>query len=44
VCPSNRRLIADHDAVDTLTVDDACGASNEAASFGTFCERLIDSA
>jgi hypothetical protein len=40
----DRRLIADYDAVDTLTVDDAPDASNDAVSFVAFCERLIDAA
>jgi hypothetical protein len=40
----DRRLIADYDAVDTLTVDDAPDAGNDAVSFVAFCERLIDAA
>src|SRR5258707_517847 len=40
----DRRLIADYDAVDTLTVEDARDASNDAESFVAFCERLIDTA
>ncbi len=40
----NRRLIAAYDAVDILTTDDASDASQDATSFVTFCERLIDSA
>lgn len=37
----DRRLIADYDAVDTLTVEDARAARDEAVSFVSFCERLI---
>jgi uncharacterized protein (UPF0332 family) len=37
-----RRLIADYDAVDTLSVEDARMARDEAVSFVAFCERLID--
>jgi uncharacterized protein (UPF0332 family) len=37
-----RRLIADYDAVDTLGLDDARMAREEAASFVAFCEWLID--
>jgi len=37
-----RRLIADYDAVDTLSVEDARMARDEAVSFVGFCERLID--
>jgi uncharacterized protein (UPF0332 family) len=39
-----RRLIADYDAVDTLTVDDARMARDEAVAFIAFCERLLDMA
>jgi hypothetical protein len=38
----NRRLLADYDAVDTLTIDDARHARDDAVSFVAFCERLID--
>ncbi|MFO1162542.1 MAG: HEPN domain-containing protein [Reyranellaceae bacterium] len=38
----DRRLIADYDAVDTLTTDDARHARDDAMSFIAFCERLID--
>jgi uncharacterized protein (UPF0332 family) len=37
-----RRLIADYDAVDTLGLDDARVARDEAVLFVMFCERLID--
>jgi hypothetical protein len=37
-----RRLIADYDAVDTLGLDDARVARDEAVQFVMFCERLID--
>jgi uncharacterized protein (UPF0332 family) len=37
-----RRLIADYDAVDTLGIDDARVARDEAVLFVLFCERLID--
>lgn len=40
----NRRLVADYDAVDTLTTDDARHARDDAVSFVAFCERLIDEA
>jgi uncharacterized protein (UPF0332 family) len=38
-----RRLIADYDAVDTLGLDDARVARDEAVLFAKFCERLSDS-
>jgi uncharacterized protein (UPF0332 family) len=38
-----RRLIADYDAVDTLGLDDARVARDEATSFVAFCEKMIDS-
>lgn len=38
----DRRLIGDYDAVDTLTVEDARAARDEAVAFIAFCERLID--
>jgi len=41
---SERRLIADYDAVDTLTVADAEAARDEALAFVSFCERLIGAA
>ena len=37
-----RRLIADYDAIDTLGLDDARAARDEAVMFVAFCERLID--
>lgn len=37
-----RRLIADYDAVDTLKVEDARAARDDAAAFVAFCERIID--
>jgi len=37
-----RRLIADYDAVDTLKVEDARAARDDAAAFIAFCERMID--
>lgn len=40
----DRRLIADYDAIDTLTVDDACDAKDDAVAFVSFCEKLIDGA
>lgn len=40
----DRRLIADYDAIDTLTVDDARDARDDAVSFVSFCEKLIDGA
>jgi uncharacterized protein (UPF0332 family) len=40
----DRRLLADYDAVDTLTIDDARHARDDAVSFVAFCERLIDEA
>lgn len=40
----NRRLIADYDAVDTLSTDDVRHARDDAVSFVAFCERLIDEA
>jgi uncharacterized protein (UPF0332 family) len=36
-----RRLIADYDAVDTLSVEDARLARDEAVAFVAFCEKLI---
>jgi uncharacterized protein (UPF0332 family) len=36
-----RRLIADYQAEDTLTVDHARSARDEAIAFVSFCERLI---
>jgi uncharacterized protein (UPF0332 family) len=36
-----RRLIADYDAVDILTSDDARAARDEAVAFVSFCERVI---
>ena len=36
-----RRLIADYEAEETLTVEHARTARDEAASFIAFCERLI---
>ena len=38
----DRRLIADYDAVDTLTMQDARTARDDAMAFVAFCERLID--
>lgn len=37
-----RRLIADYDAEDTLTVEHAQRAREDAVAFVAFCERLID--
>ena len=37
-----RRLIADYDAVDTLKVEDAGAARDDAVAFVAFCERMID--
>jgi len=39
-----RRLIADYDAEDTLTVEHARRAREDAVAFIAFCERLIDAA
>jgi uncharacterized protein (UPF0332 family) len=39
-----RRLIADYDAEDTLTVEHARRAREDAVAFVAFCERLIDAA
>lgn len=39
-----RRLIADYDAEDTLTVEHARRARQDAVAFVAFCERLIDAA
>ena len=40
----DRRLIADYEAQDTLTVEHARAARNEAVAFVSFCERLIGAA
>ena len=37
-----RRLIADYEMINTLTVDDACIARDDAVAFVSFCERLIE--
>ena len=37
-----RRLIADYEMTNTLTVDDACIARDDAVAFVSFCERLIE--
>jgi uncharacterized protein (UPF0332 family) len=39
-----RRLIADHDVTNTLTVEDARVARDDAVAFVSFCERLIEPA
>jgi len=39
-----RRLIADYDAEDTLTVEHARRAREDAVAFIVFCERLVDAA
>jgi len=38
----DRRLIADYQAVDMLTVDHAKSARDDAVIFVAFCERLIE--
>lgn len=38
----DRRLIADYDAVDTLTAEHARAARDDAVAFIAFCEKLID--
>lgn len=38
----DRRLIADYDAVDTLTAEHARAARDDAAAFVAFCEKAID--
>jgi len=38
----DRRLIADYEAEDTLTVEHARAARDEAVAFIAFCERSID--
>jgi uncharacterized protein (UPF0332 family) len=40
----DRRLIADYQAVDTLTVEHAKSARDDAAIFVAFCERLAEAA
>jgi uncharacterized protein (UPF0332 family) len=40
----DRRLIADYQAVDMLTVDHAKSARDDAIIFVAFCERLINAA
>jgi uncharacterized protein (UPF0332 family) len=37
-----RRLIADYDAEDNLTIEHARRARDDAVSFVSFCDRLID--
>jgi uncharacterized protein (UPF0332 family) len=39
-----RRLIADHDVTNKLTVEDSRIACDDAVVFVTFCERLIEAA
>jgi uncharacterized protein (UPF0332 family) len=37
----DRRLIADYQAVDTLTIDHAKSAREDAIAFVSFCERMV---
>lgn len=38
----DRRLIADYEAVDTLTIEHAKSARDDAVAFVSFCERIVD--